>query len=113
MKWEGVIAGLAVAGLNGALALAAVRWGLDKGMQVFLTAFIGGMALRMMLVAVLSVLVLKLTSVHVASYAISLVVAYLAFLLLEILYVLKRNKAEKTALATPDEAVSRLNVFVK
>ena len=51
MKWEGVIAGLAVAGLNGALALAAVRWALDKGMQVFLTAFIGGMALRMMLVA--------------------------------------------------------------
>ena len=50
MKWEGVIAGLTVAGLNGALALATVRWALDKGMQVFLTAFIGGMALRMMLV---------------------------------------------------------------
>ena len=105
MKWEGVIAGLAVAGLNGALALAAVRWALDKEMQVFLTAFIGGMALRMMLVAILSVLVIKLTAVHVASYTISLVVAYLAFLFIEILYVLKKTKAEKTTLSQPDKAV--------
>ncbi|MEE2871456.1 MAG: hypothetical protein VX893_00910 [Candidatus Latescibacterota bacterium] len=105
MKWEGVIAGLTVAGLNGALALAAVRWALDKGMQVFLTAFIGGMALRMMLVAILSVLVIKLTAVHVASYTISLVVAYLAFLFIEVLYVLKKNKAEKTTLSQPDKAV--------
>ena len=103
MKWEGVIAGLAVAGLNGALALAAVRWGLAKGMQVFLTVFIGGMALRLLLVAVLSVLVLKLTSVHVASYTVSLVATYLLFLLLEILYVLKKNKAEKTAFSKPNE----------
>ena len=27
MMWEGVMAGLAVAAVNGALALAAVRWG--------------------------------------------------------------------------------------
>ena len=31
MKWDGVIAGLAVAGINGAIALAAVRWGLQQG----------------------------------------------------------------------------------
>ena len=105
MKWEGIIAGLAVAGRNGALALAAVRWGLAKGMQVFLVAFIGGMALRLLLVAVLSVLVIKLTSVHVASYTISLIVTYLLFLLLEMLYVLKKNKAEKTAVSKPDEVV--------
>jgi Ca2+/Na+ antiporter len=105
VKWEGIIAGLAVAGLNGALALAAVRWGLAKGMQVFLVACIGGMALRLLLVAVLSVLVIKLTSVHVASYTISLIVTYLLFLLLEMLYVLKKNKAEKTAVSKPDEVV--------
>ena len=29
MMWEGVMVGLAVAAVNGALALAAVRWGLD------------------------------------------------------------------------------------
>jgi uncharacterized protein (DUF58 family) len=47
-----------------------------------------------MLVAVASVVVLKLTTVHPASYVVALVVCYLLFLLLEVLYVLK-NKAEK------------------
>ena len=94
MKWDGVIAGLIVAGINGAIALAAVHWGLRKGMQVFMIAFFGGMTLRLMLVAVASVVVLKLTTVHPASYIVALVVSYLLFLLLEVLYVLK-NKTEK------------------
>ena len=95
MKWDGVIAGLAVAGINGAIALAAVRWGLQQGMKVFMIAFFGGMTLRLMLVAVASILLLKLTAVHPASYIVALVFAYLFFLLLEVLYVLK-NKAEKS-----------------
>jgi len=86
---------MAVAGFNGALALAAVRWGLTKNMQTFLVIFMGGMALRFVLVAVLSVLVIKLTSTHVASYAIALVVCYIALLLVEILYVYRKNKNEK------------------
>ena len=93
MMWEGVMAGLAVAAVNGALALAAVRWGLDKGMQVFMIAFFGGMTLRLMLVAVCSVAVLKLTAVDTKGYIVALVGAYLFFLLLEVLYVLK-NKVE-------------------
>ena len=93
MKWDGVIAGLAVAGINGAIALAAVRWGLQQGMKVFMIAFFGGMTLRLMLVAVASILLLKLTAVHPASYIVALVFAYLFFLLLDVLYVLK-NKAE-------------------
>ena len=46
MKWDSIVAGLAVAGLNGALALAAIRWGWSKGMQVFVVAFFGGMVAR-------------------------------------------------------------------
>ena len=96
MKWDGVIAGLAVAGINGAIALAAVRWGLQQGMQVFMVVFFGGMTLRLILVAVASILLLKLTAVHPASYIVALIVAYLLFLLLEVLYVLK-HKADKSA----------------
>ena len=94
---EGIIAGLVVAGINGALAAAALSWGLHKGMQVFMIAIFGGMILRLMLVAVCSVLVLKLTPVDPKGYAASLVAAYLFFLVLEMLYVLKKNadKAEK------------------
>jgi hypothetical protein len=54
------------------------------------------MTLRLMLVAVASILLLKLTAVHPASYILALIVAYLLFLLLEVLYVLK-HKAEKSA----------------
>ena len=93
MMWEGVMAGLAVAAVNGALALAAVRWGLAKGMQVFMIAFFGGMTLRLMLVAGCSVAVLKRTAVDTKGYIVALVGAYWFFLLLEVLYVLK-YKAE-------------------
>ena len=104
MKWEGVIAGLIVAGINGAVALAAVRWGLHQGMQTFMIAFFGGMTLRLMLVAVASIIVLKLTAVHPASYIVALVVAYLFFLLLEVLYVLK-NKTKESPIQEPEQIV--------
>ena len=43
MKWDSIVAGLVVAGVNGALALVVIRWGWGKGMQVFMIAFFGGM----------------------------------------------------------------------
>ncbi|MCE2447679.1 MAG: hypothetical protein J4F35_04595 [Candidatus Latescibacteria bacterium] len=43
MNWDSIAAGLVVAGVNGALALAAIRWGWGKGMQTFIIAFFGGM----------------------------------------------------------------------
>ena len=42
MNWDSIAAGLVVAGVNGALALAAIRWGWSKGMQTFMIAFFGG-----------------------------------------------------------------------
>lgn len=91
MKWDGIVAGLAVAGANGALALAVIRWGWGKGMQVFMIAFFGGMIARFIAVAGLSVLVLRWAGVHAASYFVALVAAYLLFLAVEIFYVLKRQ----------------------
>ena len=58
MKWDSIVAGLGVAGINGALALGVIRWGWGKGMQVFMIAFFGGMIARLIAVVVLSVLVL-------------------------------------------------------
>ena len=52
MRWDSIVAGLVVAGFNGALALAAIRWGWNKGMQVFMIAFFGGMIARLIAVAV-------------------------------------------------------------
>ena len=46
MKWDSIVAGLVVAGVNGALALVVIRWGWGKGVQVFMIAFFGGMIAR-------------------------------------------------------------------
>ncbi len=95
MKWDSIAAGLAVAGLNGALALAAIRWGWSKGMQVFVVAFFGGMVARFVAVAVLSVVVLRWAEIHAESYFVALVAAYLLFLAFEIFYVLKLQGRSK------------------
>lgn len=96
MRWDSIVAGLVVAGFNGALALAAIHWGWNKGMQVFMIAFFGGMIARLIAVAVLSALALKWLGVHAASYFIALVVAYLLLLAFEIRYVLKlQGRAER------------------
>ena len=95
MKWDSVVAGLAVAGFNGALALAAIRWGWSKGMQVFVIAFFGGMLVRLLAVAVLSALALKWAEVDAASYFAALVAAYLLFLVFEVLYALKLRGRSK------------------
>lgn len=89
MRWDSIVAGLVVAGVNGVLALAVIHWGWNKGMQVFMIAFFGGMVARLLAVVVLSALALKWLGVHAASYFTALVVAYLLFLAFEILYVLK------------------------
>ena len=68
MNWDSIAAGLVVAGINGALALAAIRWGWGKGMQTFIIAFFGGMIARLIAVAVLSVVVLRWAEIHAESY---------------------------------------------
>ncbi len=95
MNWDSIVAGLAVAGVNGALALAVIRWGWGKGMQVFMIAFFGGMIARFIAVAVLSVVVLKWIGVHAESYFVALIAAYVLFLVFEIFYVLKLQGRSK------------------
>ena len=95
MKWDSIVAGLVVAGVNGALALVVIRWGWGKGVQVFMIAFFGGMIARFIAVAILSALVLKWAEVHAASYVIAIVAAYLFFIAFEIFYVLKLQGRSK------------------
>ena len=92
--WDGVLAGSAVATLTGGLALVALRWSYNRGNQAFMVAFLGGMVVRLVAGAALSVLVLSFTAINPVSYAVSLIVVYLLFLGLEIFYALLK-KAEK------------------
>lgn len=97
MTWDGTILGLLVGASTGCLALLALRWSHDKGNQAFLMAFMGGMVIRLLLVAVASVVILSFTDTHVQSYIVSMLVTYLVFLGLEIYYALAKNAERKRA----------------
>ncbi len=95
MNWDSIAAGLAVAGINGALALAVIRWGWGKGMQTFMIVFFGGMLARLIAVVVFSVVMLKWAGIDAESYFVALVAAYVFFLAVETFYVLKLQGRSK------------------
>ena len=94
---DGIILGLLVGASTGCIALFALRWAHDKGNQAFLMAFMGGMVIRLLLVAVASVVILSFTDTHVQSYIVSMLITYLVFLGLEIYYALAKNAQRKRA----------------
>jgi hypothetical protein len=89
--WDGILAGVAVSTLTGGMALGVLHWSYDRGNQVFMVAFMGGMLVRLVLVIALSALILSFTAVDKVSYIASLLVVYLLFLGLEIYYALIKN----------------------
>lgn len=84
--WLSATAGVAVAAVSALIAWAALRLA-ARHPGALVLAVLGGTAARLLLVAAASVLLLWFTRVHRASYATGLVVAYLAFLAVEILAV--------------------------
>lgn len=97
VAWDGIVLGVLVGAVTGCLALLALRWSHDKGNEAFLMAFMGGMVIRLLLVAVASVIILSFTDTHVQSYIVSMLVTYLVFLGLEIFYALAKNAQRKRA----------------
>ncbi len=95
VSWDGIGLGIAVGALTGCLALLALRWSEGKGHQAFMMAFMGGMLIRLLLVAVASVVVLSFTDTHAPSYIIAMLCTYLLFLGIEIYYALSKNAQRK------------------
>lgn len=97
VAWDGIAIGVAVGALTGCLALLALRWSDGKGHQVFMTAFMGGMLIRLLLIAAASAYVLSFTDTHAPSYIVAMLGAYLLFLGIEIYYALAKNAQRKRA----------------
>ncbi len=97
MMLDGVMIGLLVGASTGCIALLALRWAYAKGNQAFMMAFMGGMVVRLLLVAVTSFVILSSTDTHPQSYTVSMLVAYLFFLGLEVYYAIAKNALHKRA----------------
>ena len=93
--WEGIAAGFAVVAFNGLAAWGALRWSWGRSFQIFSLVFLGGMFLRIVLVAAVSVSLFKFTQISKGAYAGSLIFFIILFLVLEISWLLKRAKMEK------------------
>lgn len=92
---EGIIAGAALAGLNGLGAWWTIHWTFDKSFQTFLKVFMGGVLLRLALVGLGTFLLLWYTSIHKMAYTGALIITFIIFQIVEIVFLLKRIKKEK------------------
>ncbi len=97
MTFDGIILGLLVGACTGCIALFALRWAHDKGNQAFMMVFMGGMVVRLLIVAVASFVILSSTDTHPQSYIVSMLVTYLVFLGIEIYYAIAKNALQKRA----------------
>ena len=93
--FESIVAGAAVAGLNGLGAWWTIHWTFDRSFQTFLKVFMGGVLLRLALVGVGTFLLLWYTSIHKMAYTGALIVTFIIFQIVEIVFLLKRIKKEK------------------
>ena len=81
--WESMLAGVAVAALNGLLAWWLAAWSFSKDSSTFMVAVLGGMGARLVLVLGLSVALLKFTPIRPLFYLAALIVFFFAIQVLE------------------------------
>ena len=95
--WESIVAGTAVAALNGLGAWWTIHWTSGKSFQTFVKVFMGGMVIRLPLVAATSFVLLQFTSLHKGWYACGLIAFFVIFQVAEIAFVLREHGKEKEA----------------
>ena len=88
-----VLAGAILAFVNVILGYAAIEYSFDKSAAVFFKYVLGGMGLRMVLMAGVLVTLLKAEAVPAGPFIGSLAFFYVTFLILEILYMQKKVNA--------------------
>ena len=106
MIWAGLACGIGLALVNGAIAWITIRWTWDSRPQLFVKVFLGGMALRLVLVAAVSAILLLVTSIHPGYFVAGLGTTYILVLIAEIVAVVRRNERDshgRNSLASPGE----------
>ena len=103
--WESVMAGIAIAAVNGAAAMATIQWSWHRDPNFFVKVFLGGIVLRLLLVGVAVALVLKFTQLARAPFVAALIVTFIGFQVAEVILVARRRAGEvRAASETPRES---------
>jgi Ca2+/H+ antiporter len=87
---EGAIVGALLATINVLLGYAAIAYAFNKSTTTFFKVVVGGMGIRLLLMAVALVFAIKAYKLNVIALTCALGVFYAAYLVLEILYIHKK-----------------------
>jgi len=84
------VAGLFIATVNVLAGFVAIEYSFNKSATTFLKVVLGGMGIRMFVMAGLIVLLIKVFAMHLVGLIVSLGSFYIIYLTLEILFIQKR-----------------------
>ncbi len=93
--FEAVIVGAILTTVNVLLGYAAIEYSLGKSTTTFFKFVIGGMGIRLFLMAVILVLLIKVFQLHVGALIGSMGIFYVAFLTLEVFYIQKKINSKQ------------------
>lgn len=92
---EAVIIGAILTTVNVLLGYAAIEYSLGKSTTTFFKFVIGGMGIRLFLMAVILVLLIKVFQLHVGALISSMGIFYVVFLTLEVFYIQKKINSKQ------------------
>jgi hypothetical protein len=100
--WIGLFVGVALGGLNLLFESLSLTWALRKEPSAMLFVSLGGFGLRLVLVCVLTIVFANTKSVSAASFALSYVGSFLAYLILQVWVVTRMKNGSMPPQGTGD-----------
>ncbi len=93
-----VVYGFFVSLINIASAFFSIKWAFDKPLRTFFAVVLGGMGIRMLVLATALFFVWKFTQIPLIGFIVSLVIFYLLLQFIEIRFVQKSLADRKAAI---------------
>jgi len=93
--FKSVIIGAILTTVNVLLGYAAIEYSLGKSTTTFFKFVIGGMGIRLFLMAVILFLLIKVFQLHVGALVGSMGIFYMVFLTLEVFYIQKKINSKQ------------------
>ena len=97
MTWAGLACGVGLALVNGLIVWWSIQWTWNRRPELFVKVFLGGMALRLVLVVVASAVLLMVTPIHPGYFVAGLATTYILIQIIEIAAVVRRSEREEAS----------------